>query len=112
HTGIVLEDDFDLLPGNRVAVLSHIELRAGHGLLDALIERAGHRLNSTDLDGLRCRRGTCGDRRRYCQPNDCACARHGMILFRVLGVDRGWLSFASLGPMVSGRRKARFLTAL
>ena len=50
--GIVLDDQFDLLAGNRVAVLLHVEPGAGGELLAGRGERPGQRHEQTDLHGL------------------------------------------------------------
>ena len=52
HRAVVLEDDLDLLAGDGVAVLLHVEL---DGVVDLLAGRglaAGHRQDQADLDGV------------------------------------------------------------
>ena len=61
HAGVVLDDELDLLAGDRVAVLLHVEL---HGRLDLAAgrgERAGHRQDQADLHGV-LRESAGGDR--------------------------------------------------
>ena len=49
---VVLEDDFDLLAGDGVAVLLHVELDRVVDLLAGRGLAAGHRHDQPDLDGL------------------------------------------------------------
>src|ERR1700693_6139447 len=62
NAGVVLEDNFNLPAGDRVAPLLHVEPHARYRLLAVLVEWAGHRLNRPDLDRLLSRSRTCGDR--------------------------------------------------
>ena len=49
---VILEDDFDLLAGDGIAVLLHIELDRVVDLLAGRRLAAGHRQDQADLDGL------------------------------------------------------------
>ena len=52
HAGIILDDQLDLLAGNRVALLLHVELGGRLDLPARRRERPGHRQDQTDLERL------------------------------------------------------------
>ena len=67
---VVLQDDFDLLAGDGIAVLLHVELDRVVDLLAGRGLAAGHRQDQADLDGL------LGVSRRERQhPGDGACGQ-------------------------------------
>jgi len=63
---VVLQDDFDLLAGDGVALLLHVQLDRIVDLLAGRGLAAGHRQDQADLHALlrTCRR-KCGDARKY-----------------------------------------------
>ena len=77
HGGVVLDDQLDLLAGDRGAVLLLIELHAAHDLLADRGELAGQRLDDADLDGVLGRGRACGERsgRDRCQQPVTTCRR-------------------------------------
>ena len=64
HAGVVLQDQFNLFAGHRIAVLRHVkprcrlDLPAGAGLL------TGHRQNQANLEGVALRTGACAGQRQ------------------------------------------------
>jgi len=67
-TGVVLDDDLDLLARDGVAVLLHVELDGAGNLPAGRLLRTGHRQDEADLDavlseGAGARQGAGGERR-------------------------------------------------
>ena len=65
HAAIISDDQLDLLAGDHVAVLRHVELDRGDHFLPGGADRPGHRHDEADLDGVLggggagCRRHNC-----------------------------------------------------
>ena len=49
---VIPDDELDLLAGDGVAVLRHVELDGGGDFLPGGADRAGHRQDEADLDGV------------------------------------------------------------
>ena len=62
---VVPDDELDLLAGDRVAMLRHVELDGGGDFLPGGAHRAGHRQDEADLDGV-LGGGAAGCGRRNC----------------------------------------------
>ena len=52
HAAIVADEELDLLAGDHVAMLRHVELDGGGDFLAGGAHRAGHRQDEADLDGV------------------------------------------------------------
>jgi hypothetical protein len=88
HAGVVLDDQLDLLAGNRRPVLRHIELGGRGDLLTYRGEHAGQRHNDADLDGIL---GNRRIRRRYAECGH-DCGEKKAALHRFPPWNRSWLS--------------------
>ena len=70
---VIPDDELDLLAGDRVAMLRHVELDGGGDFLPGGAHRAGHRQDEADLDGVLRRGGA------TCRRCNCDCKSGGKI---------------------------------